>query len=101
MRAPDGIRHGYSTHAHALSLPLAGTHSALDVGSGSAEELYREGELTQTLLLLYLDNFNDIHFMFDPVSLLRQYALGSVPKVLILSMMALGVKYVMFQSPGT
>ena len=76
------------------TVPLASYHSALDVGSGSAAELLREGELTQSLLLLYFDNFGDIHFMFDQISLLRQYALGTVPNVILLSMMALGVRSV-------
>lgn len=74
------------------TFPLASTHSALDVGSGSAAELLREGELTQTLIILYFDNFSDIHFMFDQISLLRQYALGTIPKVILLSIMALGVR---------
>ncbi|PSN66885.1 hypothetical protein BS50DRAFT_377225 [Corynespora cassiicola Philippines] len=70
-----------------------GQNSALDVGYGTSAELLREGELTQTLLVLYFDNFSDIHFLFEQTMMLRHYALGLVPRVVLLSMMALGVRY--------
>ncbi|KAL3456425.1 hypothetical protein BJX64DRAFT_270732 [Aspergillus heterothallicus] len=39
---------------------LASVNSGLDIGTGTPSELLREGELTQTLLLLYFQNFNDV-----------------------------------------
>lgn len=74
------------------TFPLSGTHSAFDVGYGSPYEILREGELLQSLILLYFNNFGDVHFMFDQSSFLRQYALGNVPKVVLFSMMALGIR---------
>lgn len=71
---------------------LASPYPSLDVGYGTPSELIREGELTHSLILLYFDNFSDIHFMFDQVSLLRQYALGTIPKVILFSIMALGIR---------
>ncbi|KAF9873874.1 hypothetical protein CkaCkLH20_08608 [Colletotrichum karsti] len=43
----------------------------------------------------------DVHFMFDQGSFLRQYALGTVPKIILYSVMALGIRYshAPFQDP--
>ncbi|KAL4885198.1 hypothetical protein BJY04DRAFT_214536 [Aspergillus karnatakaensis] len=80
---------------------LSSNNSGLDIGTGTPSELLREGQLTQTLLLLYFQNFNDIHFMFDQTIFLRRFVLGDVPKVLLFAMMALGIRYsyAPFQSP--
>ncbi|KAL2799428.1 hypothetical protein BJX66DRAFT_322276 [Aspergillus keveii] len=76
-------------------------NSGLDVGTGTASEILREGELTQTLVLLYFQNFHDIHFMFDQTIFLRRFALGDIPKVLLYAIMALGIRYshAPFQNP--
>lgn len=71
-----------------------GGQNGHDIGTGSPAEILREGELTYELLLLYFENFSDIHFMFDQDVFLRQFALGEIPKVILYSMMALGIKYV-------
>lgn len=63
-----------------------------DIGNGTAPEILRESELTRDLLELYFENFGDIHFMFDKDLFLRQFALGEAPKILVYSMMALGIK---------
>ncbi|RDW74543.1 fungal specific transcription factor domain-containing protein [Aspergillus mulundensis] len=82
-------------------LQLSSNTSGLDVGTGTPAELLREAELTQTLLSLYFQNFNDIHFMFDQTIFLRRYVLGDIPKVLLFAIMALGIRYshAPFQSP--
>ncbi|KAL4874019.1 hypothetical protein BDV12DRAFT_191889 [Aspergillus spectabilis] len=72
---------------------LSSNNSGFDIGTGTPSELLREGELTQTLLLLYFQNFNDIHFMFDQTIFLRRFVLGDVPKILLFAMMALGIRY--------
>jgi hypothetical protein len=56
--------------------------------------MFREGELTHELVLLYFENLNDIHFMFDTDVLLRQVALAEVSKLILYSIMALSIKYV-------
>ncbi|KAL2814386.1 hypothetical protein BDW59DRAFT_154422 [Aspergillus cavernicola] len=91
---------GHDTDIH-MGLQLSSSNSGLDVGTGTPSELLREGELTQTLLLLYFQNFNDIHFMFDQTIFLRRFVLGDIPKVLLFAMMALGIRYshAPFQSP--
>ncbi|KAL2833973.1 hypothetical protein BJY01DRAFT_253301 [Aspergillus pseudoustus] len=82
-------------------LQLSSSNSGLDIGTGTASELLREGELTQTLLLLYFQNFNDIHFMFDQTIFMRRFVLGDIPKVLLFAIMALGIRYshAPFQNP--
>jgi hypothetical protein len=72
----------------------SGGQNGHDIGSGTPAEILREGELTHELLLLYFENFCDIHFMFDKDVFLRQYALGEIPKVILYSIMALSIKYV-------
>ena len=67
-------------------------HGGHDIGAGTPSEILREGELTYELILLYFSNFDDIHFMFDKDIFLRQLALGEVPKVILYSMMALGIR---------
>ncbi|RDW77442.1 hypothetical protein BP6252_05495 [Coleophoma cylindrospora] len=73
--------------------PSPGHSSGFDIGEGTPAEILREGELTYELLLLYFNNFSDIHFMFDRDSFMRQVAIGEVPKVILYGMMALSVKY--------
>ncbi|KAL3476992.1 hypothetical protein BJX99DRAFT_257894 [Aspergillus californicus] len=82
-------------------LQLSSSNSGLDVGTGTPGELLRESQLTQTLVLLYFHNFNDIHFMFDQTIFLRRFVLGDVPKMLLYAVMALGIRYshAPFQSP--
>ncbi|BCS30064.1 Zn(II)2Cys6 transcription factor [Aspergillus puulaauensis] len=80
------------TNAH-WGLQLSSSNSGLDIGTGTPSELLREAELTRTLLLLYFQNFNDIHFMFDQTIFLRRYVLGDIPKVLLFAIMALGIRY--------
>lgn len=74
------------------ALPLLRSNSALDVGFGSPAEILREGELTQSLLLLYFRNFDDIHVMLDQTYFMRQFVLGNVPKVLLFAVMSLGIR---------
>ncbi|CEL05689.1 hypothetical protein ASPCAL06806 [Aspergillus calidoustus] len=83
------------------ALQLSSSNSGLDIGTGTASEILREGELTQTLLLLYFQNFHDIHSMFDQTIFLRRFALGDIPKVLLFAIMALGIRYshAPFQNP--
>lgn len=81
------------TNSH-WGLQLSSSNSGLDIGTGTPSELLREAELTRTLLLLYFQNFNDIHFMFDQTIFLRRYVLGDVPKVLLFAVMALGIRWV-------
>lgn len=81
------------TNAH-WGLQLSSSNSGLDIGTGTPSELLREAELTRTLLLLYFQNFNDIHFMFDQTIFLRRYVLGDIPKVLLFAIMALGIRWV-------
>lgn len=64
----------------------------LDIGRGRPEEILREQELTQSLLILYFTNFNDVHFLFDEELFLRRYATGEVPKVILFAIMALGIR---------
>lgn len=65
----------------------------LDISRGRPQEILREGQLTQSILQLYFINYGDIHFMLDEETLLRQLAIGEVPKVLIYSIMALAIRY--------
>jgi hypothetical protein len=67
--------------------------SGLDIGTGQPSEILREGEFTQSLLLLYFSNFSDVHFMFDEELFLRQFAVGEVPKIILYAMMALSIRY--------
>ncbi|KAL3454355.1 hypothetical protein BJX65DRAFT_260378 [Aspergillus insuetus] len=94
--APPGLDTGVLS-----ALQLSSSNSGLDIGTGTASEILREGELTQTLLSLYFQNFHDIHFMFDQTIFLRRFALGDVPKVLLFAIMALGIRYshAPFQNP--
>lgn len=66
-----------------------------DIGGGTPVEILRESELTQELLLLYFDNFSDIHFMFDQETFLRELALGETSKLIIYSILALSIRYVL------
>lgn len=75
-----------------LRYRLVEPQAGYDIGSGTPPEILRESELVQELLLLYFNNFSDIHFMFDRDSFLRQLAVGEAPKVILYSMMALGIK---------
>lgn len=65
----------------------------LDIGAGRPSEILREGEFTQSLLLLYFSNFADVHFLFDEELFLRQFALGEIPKVVLYATMALSIRY--------
>lgn len=65
----------------------------LDIGAGRPPEILREGEFTQSLLLLYFSNFSDVHFLFDEELFLRQFAVGEVPKIILYAMMALSIRY--------
>jgi hypothetical protein len=65
----------------------------LDIGAGTPSEILREGEFTQSLLLLYFSNFSDVHFMFDEELFLRQVVMGQVPKIILYAMMALSIRY--------
>lgn len=67
-------------------------YARFDIGNGTAAEILREGDLTRRLLVLYFDNFSDIHFMFDQETFLREFALGDVPKATLYTMMALGIR---------
>jgi hypothetical protein len=65
----------------------------LDISRGRPEDILREGELMQSLLLLYFSNFNDVHFLFDEELFLREYTVGEVPKVILYCIMALSIRY--------
>jgi hypothetical protein len=90
----DSITYGGSGQFPAYVYHHSGGQNGHDIGSGSPAEILREGELTYELLLLYFENFSDIHFMFDKDVFLRKFVLGEIPKVILYSLMALGVKYV-------
>lgn len=65
----------------------------LDIGAGRPSEILREGEFTQSLLLLYFSNFADVHFLFDEELFLRHYAVGEIPKIVLYATMALSIRY--------
>ncbi len=73
---------------------LVGPKAGNDIGSGTPAEILREGELVHELVLLYFNNFGDVHFMFDKDSFLRQLAMGEASKMILYAMMALGIKQV-------
>lgn len=63
-----------------------------DIGTGTPEEVFREIELLRDLVTRYFTNFSDTHFMFDKECFLRELDVGGVPRVIVYSMMALGVR---------
>lgn len=71
---------------------LSNSIAGLDIGVGTPSELLRETEFTQTLLLLYFSNFDDIHVMFDQTSYMQQFALGNAHKAQLFAIMALGIR---------
>lgn len=73
---------------------LLDSNAGLDLGAGTPSELLREAEFTQTLLLLYFSNFDDIHVMFDQTSFMRQFVLGNASKPQLFAIMALGIRSV-------
>lgn len=70
----------------------------LDFGRGRPEDVLREGEFTHSLILLYFSNFSDMHFMFDEELFLKDFATGQVPKLILYSIMALSIRYVLSRS---
>jgi hypothetical protein len=56
-----GFSQGTNQHRYRLRHEYPG----LDIGTGKATEILREGEFAQSLLLLYFHHFGDVHFMFD------------------------------------
>jgi hypothetical protein len=56
-----GINKATNDHRYRLRHEYPG----LDIGTGKATEILREGEFAQSLLLLYFHHFGDVHFMFD------------------------------------
>lgn len=69
-------------------------HTPYDIGTGTPAEILRENELVREVLVLYFNNFSDIHFMFDQDTLLTDLVQGDAPKIILLAIMALGIKSV-------
>jgi hypothetical protein len=96
---PSQSRHGRASAARALeaapqiSYRLTHEIPGLDIGAGRPSEILREGEFTQSLLLLYFSNFSDVHFMFDEELFLRQTVMNQVPHLILYAMMALSIRY--------
>ncbi|PNH44150.1 hypothetical protein VD0002_g6263 [Verticillium dahliae] len=65
----------------------------LDIGGGRPEEILREAQFAQSLLLLYFSNFGDVHFLFDEEVFLRRYALSEVSEMVLFAMMALSIRF--------
>ncbi|KAM0631228.1 hypothetical protein ACHAPW_005900 [Verticillium nonalfalfae] len=65
----------------------------LDIGRGRPEEILREAQFAQSLLLLYFSNFGDVHFLFDEEVFLRRYALSEVSEMVLFAMMALSIRF--------
>ncbi|EEY17185.1 conserved hypothetical protein [Verticillium alfalfae VaMs.102] len=65
----------------------------LDIGRGRPEEILREAQFAQSLLLLYFSNFGDVHFLFDEEVFLRRYALREVSEMVLFAMMALSIRF--------
>ncbi|KAH7018174.1 uncharacterized protein B0I36DRAFT_36377 [Microdochium trichocladiopsis] len=72
---------------------LRGGYVGLDISRGRPQDVLREGQLAQSLVQLYFIHYSDIHFMLDEETMLRQLALGEVPKILLYSIMALAIRF--------
>lgn len=65
-----------------------------DIGHGTPAEILRENELSQELLVLYFDQFSDIHWMFDRETFLAEFPQGGASKMVLYAMMALAIRSV-------
>lgn len=71
-----------------------------DIGHGTPAEILRENELSQELLVLYFDQFSDIHWMFDRETFLAEFPQGGASKMVLYAMMALAIRLVSFLPLG-
>jgi hypothetical protein len=90
---PAATKWPSSSSSQPSSYRLTHEIPGLDIGTGKPSEILREGEFTQSLLLLYFSNFSDVHFLFDEELFLRQFAVGQVPQLILYAMMALSIRY--------
>lgn len=71
-----------------------------DIGHGTPAEILRENELSQELLILYFDQFSDIHWMFDRETFLVEFPQGGASKMVLYAMMALAIRLVSLSHLG-
>lgn len=67
-----------------------------DIGSGEPAEILREYELCKEIMILYFENFSDVHYMFHQETFLQAYSRCDIPKVILYAVLALGIRYIAY-----